>query len=489
MALSPPGLPLLPRGARPALTAAAAVLLAACAPLPSLDAPQRLDSTQSMASNQSLRAADPDKAAVQWPRETWWRSYGDPQLDQLIDEALSGAPDLAAATARMAQAQYAVGGARAVRRPQVDAQASVSEQRLSYNDIIPGDFVPQDWNDYGSIGLHAGWDLDFFGRNRALLKAALASGIAAEAQLAQARLTLTTSIAGAYAGLSSLYASRDVAEQSVAVQQHSVELFQQRFDHGLETIGAVHAAQARCASAQFRLQQLDERIGLQQHAIAALLGAGPDRGLAIQRPQLRLDRDFGLPDQLAVNLLGRRPDIVAARAEVEAAASRVDASRAAFYPDVNLSAAIGFESLGLDMLAKHDSLTGSVGPAISLPIFHGGALRARLKGAAAAYDQSVALYNGTLSHALQDVADVALSQRALGGELDQLEAAWQAAEASYRVAEDRYRAQLASYLDVLTAQDTMLAAQDALTTARARSLTLDIDLHRALGGGWQIAQN
>src|SRR5262249_2808149 len=155
----------------------------------------------------------------------------------------------------------------------------------------------------------------------------------------------------------------------------------------------------------------------QRHAIAALMGAGPDRGLAIARPEVTLVRAFGLPRELAADLLGRRPDIVAARLRAEAAARRIDQARAAFYPNVNLVAFAGVQSIGLDMLGRSGSSIGSIGPAISLPIFDGGRLRSQLRGADADYALAVANYDDTVVRALQDVADATASQRALGGQL------------------------------------------------------------------------
>ena len=139
---------------------------------------------------------------------------------------------------------------------------------------------------------------------------------------------------------------------------------------------------------------------------------------AIKAPTLKLDRTFGLPAELAVDLLGRRPDVVAARLVAEAQGSRIEQKKAEFYPNVNLAAFIGVQSLGLNMLSKSGSDIGSVGPAISLPIFSGGRLRGELRGAHARYAEAVANYNGTVARALQEVADAAVSQKALGQRLD-----------------------------------------------------------------------
>jgi NodT family efflux transporter outer membrane factor (OMF) lipoprotein len=269
------------------------------------------------------------------------------------------------------------------------------------------------------------------------------------------------------------------------VRTQTAAVFVDRFTHGLETRGGVREAAARRAASEANLLALEEQMGLTRQSLAALLGAGPDRGLTIARPGVALDHGFGLPAALAAAGIGRRPDVVAARLQAEAAAGRVAERRAAFYPNVNLSALIGVQSLGLDVLADSGSVFGSVGPAVSLPIFTGGRLRGELKGAEARYAEAVARYDGSLTQALKDVADAVLSQRALAGQLQKAAEAVDAAAEAHRVASDRYRGGLASYLEVLSAEDALLENVRALTDLRSRAFALDVALMRALGGGYE----
>ena len=262
-------------------------------------------------------------------------------------------------------------------------------------------------------------------------------------------------------------------------------LFAERFDNGLETRGSLSEARARLAGAEGELLALDEQIGLQRNRLAAILGAGPDRGLAIARPQVKLDRPFGLPPELAANLLGRRPDVVAARLMAEAQLQRIDQKKAEFYPNVNLAAFIGVQSLGVNLLSKGGSSFGAAGPAISLPIFTGGRLRGELRGSMAAYDEAVANYNRTVTQALQEVASAGLSQQALAAQLAKATAAVDAAGEAHRVANNRYQGGLANHIEVLYAEDGLLAAQRQLATLRSRAFALDVAMKRALGGGYQ----
>ena len=253
----------------------------------------------------------------------------------------------------------------------------------------------------------------------------------------------------------------------------------------MENLGSVRQADAGLADAEQLLMLVEEQIGLQRNRLAALMGAGPDRGLSITAPTLNLNRDFGLPKELSVNLLGRRPDIVAARLQAQAQSSRIEQKEADFYPNVNLMGIFGFQSLGLNVLTQSGSNVGSIGPAIYLPIFTGGRLTGELRGARAQYEEAVGNYNQTIVKALQDVADAALSKKSLTPRLLKIEQAVAAATDAYRVARERYEGSLSSYLEVLTAEDAMLNNMRLLTDLQSRAFTLDIALTRALGGGYQ----
>jgi NodT family efflux transporter outer membrane factor (OMF) lipoprotein len=284
-----------------------------------------------------------------------------------------------------------------------------------------------------------------------------------------------------------LFTVRDTAEAALALRTKTVELFRQRHEFGLETLASVRQVEARQAAAEAQLLAIDELIALQRNGIAALLGAGPDRGLAITRPTVRFDGSKGLPPNLALELLGRRPDIVAARLRTEAAAKRIDQQKAGFYPSVNLLAFVGVQSLGIDKLSKSGSDVGSIGPAISLPIFNTQRLQGQLRGAHAEYDVAVSTYNATLSNALREVADAAPSRKSLDGEIAASRAAVSAAAEAHRMVSQRYKGELATYLDVLSAEDQLISAQRSLADVETRAMVLDVALVRALGGGFQSA--
>ena len=295
---------------------------------------------------------------------------------------------------------------------------------------------------------------------------------------------LTTNIAVAYADLAQLYADRDVAVSALSIRQDSFKLVGGRVEGGLDTQAELKQAAAAVPAAQGDIEAIDEQIALTRNRLAALAGAGPDRGLAIARPSLSALHAVGLPADAGINLVGRRPDIVAARLRATAAADQIKVARADFYPNVSITGLIGLQALGIGNVLKGGSSYGTAGPAISLPIFQGGQLSGRYREARASYDEAVANYDQTLIGALHEVADAAASQRALGLRIADAQSALQNADAAYTVARQRYEGGLSTYIDVLTAQEGLLGQRRTLADLQARAFTLDVALVRALGGGF-----
>jgi NodT family efflux transporter outer membrane factor (OMF) lipoprotein len=471
--------PFAGRWTRPILLAGAAAALTACASVPHLGAAPQPKPAGAYAAELTFSAP-----VSEWPADRWWAAYGDRQLDALIDEALKDSPDLAKAQARLRRAEAIAQVTSSTLGPHVTAVAAAAEAKQSYNGI-PKAIVPQGWNDTGLVGAGLDWQLDLFGKNRARLAAATSEAEAARADAAYARLALSTSIAAAYADLAQLYADRDAAEDALRVRRDSEALIAARNAQGLETQAAQERSHAARAGAEAELAALDEAIGLTRNRIAALMGQGPDRGLSLARPAPDTIRAFGLPQNLQAELIGRRPDVVAARLTAEAAGKRIKAAKADFYPNVNLTAFIGLQSLGLDMLTKSGSTLGSVGPAVSLPIFDSGRLQGSYRGARADYDEAVAAYDQTLTRALQEVADSAVSARALDARLGKSREALTAARTAYELSRQRYARGLGTYLDVLTAEDALIANRRTVADLESRAFTLDVALIRALGGGYR----
>ncbi|MBS0332654.1 MAG: efflux transporter outer membrane subunit, partial [Proteobacteria bacterium] len=422
-----------------------------------------------------------------WPADGWWKAYGDAQLDSLIDEALSRSPDLADARARLAKADALAGQSRAALSPQLTADGAIQAVKQSYNNGFPAAFVPHGYRDSARAELDFSYDLDLWGGKRAALAAAVGQAKAAEVDSEAARLTLSAAVAEAYGDLAQTHADLDAAREALRIRKDTLDLIASRLSRRLENRGALLRAQSGVATATAQAAALEEAAALTRNRIAALLGEGPDRGLSIKRPEAASLRAFGLPADVRVALVGRRPDLVAARLRVEAAGQRIKAAKADFYPNIQLSAFFGLQSLGLDAFTKSGSDIGGVGPAITLPIFDGGRLRAAYGAAGADYASAVAEYDQTLVKSLREVADAVASSRALTVRLDESRKALEASRQAHDIALQRYRGGLSNYLDVLTAEDALIADQRAVADLQARAFLLDIALTRALGGGFKAA--
>lgn len=466
--------------------AAAALLalapaLAAC--VPDVGPQPQPRSAGSLASAQAL----PSESG-QWPGEGWWQSYGDPQLDALIKEGLAGSPDIATAAARLAKAEGMAESAGAALGPNVTLNGKAGGTKQSYVNGFPKEFVPKGWKSTGDLSTGFGLDLDLFGKNRATRHAAISERDAVRIDATAARLALAASIASAYADLSRLYAERDVADQAARIRTDSAKLVADRVTNGLDTEGERAQADSQVPSSRADIAELDTSIDLVRHQLAALVGAGPDRGLAITRPQLAGLGQTALPANVGIDLVGRRPDVTAARLRVEAANQRVKAAKAAFYPDLSLSALIGVQSLGLSNLIQKDALYGNAGPALSLPIFDSGQRSGNYRSERGDYDAAVADYDRVLLGALREVADAVSNRAGLQREDKDARAALDRSEAAYRIARMRYEGGLSTYLDVLTAEDAVVAARRRVADLQARAFTIDIALIRSLGGGFASEQ-
>jgi NodT family efflux transporter outer membrane factor (OMF) lipoprotein len=461
----------------PASAMAMALVFGGCASTHGLAPHDRPMAADQLAAKRSLGAFSPSA----FPRLAWWTALGDPQLDALIAEALAGTPTLDAADARLRQAIAQAGLADSMRKPNVGAGAQYSGIRIP--ETVAPDPLGGSYKGAILLTLNFKYDPDFWGGKRAKWEAALGQARASEVDAQAARLLLASNIATTYVVLSQAHAAHDVAIAEQARASHLLELSRQRAAAGLDSQLPSRQAESSVASARQQAQAAVQQIDAARNALATLLGKGPDRGMEISRPILLTAPPPGVPAVLPSELLGHRPDVVAARWRVEAAQSGIQASKAAFYPTVNLSGMIGLASGGLSDLLGTDALLIQGGPAISLPIFDGGGLRNQLAKSDADYDLAVASYNQTLVGALREVADALQAARALDARIESAREAGGAAQAAWQLAQARYHGGLGTQLDVLAAQQPLLLLEQQLAALQAQRLTAAIDLDRALGGG------
>jgi len=457
-------------------------LLAACASthgLKPLASPQRADS---LAAEHTL--ADATVQADAWPSREWWTALADPQLDQLIREGLRDSPTLKIAAARTRAALAAAGISAAARAPQASVSADAVRARLSDHGFFPPPFAGST-STISDLQISLSWEVDFWGKQRAAYQSALGLAQASAVDTEAARLALSTSIARAYIELQHDYLLLDVADTTLKQREQIIALTRDRNAAGLDSRLEVKQTEEAVPAAREQIIQLQERIDLTRHQLAALLGQGPDRGTSIVRPTAAALADPALPSRLPSDLLGRRPDVLAERLRVSAAAATIKVRQADFYPNVDLIAFAGFQRLGPGALISAAERQAGVGPALDLPLFDAGRRRAQLAGADAAYDTAVEQYNQTLADALREVADSLLSLRSVAAQRVEQQQALDAARNAYELAVLRYREGVGNYLQVLSTEDQLLGQQRLEADLRARRLDLSVALVGALGGGFE----
>ncbi len=268
------------------------------------------------------------------------------------------------------------------------------------------------------------------------------------------------------------------------MRRETQDLIGQRLKNGLENRGGYSQSSALAFASEADIAGVDRQIAQARNRIAALLGAGPDRGLAITIPANVTAKAFGLPAGLSADLIGRRPDISAARARAQAAASRIKVAKAAFYPNVDLAGSFLMLAIEPQKILSENVRLAQFGPAVSLPVFEGGRAEGGYRGARADYDEAVASYDGALTQALREVADAVATAKSLTTEAEQARKALAAAEDAHRIARMRYDGGLSPLLEVLNAESSLVDRRRVVAEIQARAISADVALITALGGGY-----
>ncbi|MGC3023662.1 efflux transporter outer membrane subunit [Burkholderia sp. DN3021] len=477
---------------RGSMIATAAVLLAlgGCVPsgfLPSL-------SLRAPAGDALAHTAGPGANGA-WPAPDWVKQLQDPQLDELVTEASQNNPDLQVAQARLRIAQAQLQQFDSLTGLTGTAGATISRARMPKpgddvaNVSVSGYRVPVEiFGDPNvspsSVFVGLNYQLDLWGKNRAATKSLMSLRDAAGVEAEQVRLTLAVAIVTVYCQLDQAYAVRDLLQQKLKISQRVTAVLRERTARGLDNAYDASDASIKRSRLLEQIALNDEQIKLAQLQLGVLSGRGPERGLALQRPRVGAFAGSAVPARLPADLLGRRPDIVAARLRVEAAFANADSTRAQFYPDVNLVALGGVFALTPASLFSRDSLAGSVGPAISLPIFDRGRLKAKLGADVAQADVAIGLYNKTVDDALGQVAQIVTSLQTSQTLVAQQQDAVAAAQKIVQIAADRHRRGVLMQKDVDVADLTLIDERAQMIALLGRQRTLRVGLIGALGGGF-----
>ncbi len=458
----------------PALRASAALTLAlaGCAVGPAYHRPSIPPPPAWIASTAPAPAA--------WPSADWWRGFGSPQLDGLIAEAERANDDLAAAIARVREAEAQVAIATAPLLPALDASAAATRQRmllpmpgggtLSYNTYLPE--------------LSASYELDFWGANRAARAAAIATANASRSDRVTVELTVMTSVADTYFTALELQDQLKIAQDNLASAEETLRGL--TIDERVGTTTSLDVAQqeAEVATLSAGIPPLQQQLQQTLDALAILVGATPQAfklapgtltGLGEPRPSP------GLPSEL----LARRPDVAEAEAELIAANADIQVARAAFFPTIDLTASGGYESTALQTLLEPGSRIFSLAAGLTQPVFHGGAILGQYHLSEARYAELLADYHKAVISALGNVEDALVAVRETADEQQREQNAVDTARRAYRLSQAQFHAGTINILTVLSTETALFTAQSTLAQVKLAHLQSLVGLFNALGGGWK----
>lgn len=429
------------------------------------------------------RDVEQAELAQGWPEPDWWVVYGDAQLDHLVARAIQHSPRLAAAAARIREAEAMAHQAKGAQMPSLGASADFNRTLISDAQVFNGTPIGGAWLWSNEASLGLSYELDLWGRRRNTTAGALASEQVAAYDAKAARLVLEGAVVRTYAELTLQLELADIARATQADEVRTRGIAEARQKAGLGTELPLRHSDAQIESTRADLERIQGRLGLLRHQLAVLLGDGPAGTDNLCRPTLQLAQGGALPTRVPAELIGRRPDVVAARWMVERAARGIEVAREAFYPNVDLVAMGGFLSFGFTNFLGRNANEAGVGPAISLPIFQGGRLRAGVEARNAEYDAAVAGYNETVVQGLGNVADQITALKALQNEAAAWQAALKTAGRAHQLAMDAFRAGLGEYLDVLATEITLNAQRERAAQVKYAQIERHAALQQALGGG------
>jgi len=467
------------RAARPWIMAPMLLTLAACAMVPRhLDHPALRDDVP------LAGLAAPERAG--WPEADWWKAYGDPQLDELVAQAMQQAPDLAAAQSRLNSAEQSVRAVAAQAGLSINGNAQVARQRLSEHGLIPAKFLGFTWYNQADLGVQLQYDFDWWGKTRAAVESALDEAHAAEAQHSAAALALQYAVADTYFGWQADQARLKLANATVVVEERLARIAELRVRQGVDVPDEASKAQAQLAAAR-EMQGAIERSGeIRLAALAALVGVAP-----AQLPKLEARPlptvNSGLPPHAGLDLIARRPDIAASRWQVEAALKQTDVARAEFLPDLSISALAGLSSIDLGKLFSASSRTFALTPAMHLPLFNSGLLKANYGVRKAQLEGAVAQYQSVVLQAAREVSTQALTAQMIAERRTQQQAQIDADQRILAAAKARAHQGVRDARESLAAEAQLLQQQDASTQLHGQAVSTDLALIKALGGGYHMA--
>ncbi|MBP6563066.1 MAG: efflux transporter outer membrane subunit [Neisseriaceae bacterium] len=419
----------------------------------------------------------------------WWSLFNDPQLSQLIQEAINHNLDLKIAVSRLTQSRIAGQVVGSSGLPQIGFDGDYDRKRNSQKGLNdPSGKQGKNAYDLWQSGLSAAWELDLWGKIRRQVEVADAHIEMAEHDRQAVQLAIVTTTAEQYLRLRGVQASLTMTEQNLAIAREALRLTNVRLAAGVATRLAVAQAATQLASTEAQLPALvAEQTELINH-LSLLLAKPPyelaeQLGLPAALPTPPAQVPTGLPSELAE----RRPDVQRASAALHAATASIGVAKANFYPSINLSGNIGLQSLSFNQLGSWDARHFAIGPSLYLPIFQGGALTGTLKLRKAQHQEAAIDYQRTVLQAWHEVENSLVQFHASQKQQAALDLAVTHSKQALGYAAQQYKQGTVDYLNVLTAQQTLLRSQQQQVASTTATSLAMVSLYKALGGGWQVA--
>lgn len=461
------------------------LILAGCARLPKEETEcTRIDTPSLERTVQEARAEGPFMKG-DFPDPYWWQLFEDDQLNCFIEMAIADEPGLKAAEARLKASEQAASMQKVALYPMVGLYAQGAQQYFGKNGFFRAfaPTFPGRINEY-IVSLNFSYEFDFWGKNRNLFEAALGEARAQAALTAQVRIMLSTSLALAY--FSWQVEKRKVAllEELSKLREARLDLISMRKEGSLDSQQQKLHSDSQLAFVGKELAGARQLLRLCEDQLKMLLGMGPDDPLEIEVRALPQDARISLPEELSCNLLARRPDLMALIWRAEAAAHRVGAARADFYPSINLTALVGLDSVFLGKFFTWPSREANAIPALNLPIFTGGFLRAQLKERQAEFEEANYAYNAQLLTAVREVADQIATVQKMQTQVELQSLIVQQKAETTELVKKKNRAAMSSTLELIDSKEVLIQEQITALYDQLGRLSAMVGLIKALGGGF-----
>jgi multidrug efflux system outer membrane protein len=464
------------RGSLPATVIVLSALLGGCAVGPNYKRPE-------MQAPEQYRFVEGPAEAASLADEPFWEVFGDPVLQDLIREAIGNNLDLRTAAARVEEARALAGITKSFLYPELNAAGSYRWQQSSRSSEPPQDFDGDRNFQNGSLGFNLAWEIDLFGRLRRQNEAAVARFLATEQGRRGVLVTLVGDAASGYFLLRRLDRQLEIAQETLRLNDETVEFYRKRLDGGVSNRLEVDQAIANRGITAAAIPDIERQIALAENALSVLLGRMPGpiaRGASLETQAYPPAVPAGLPAQL----LERRPDIVQAEQLLVAANADIGAAKALFFPTISLTGFLGAVSADLSNVLKSDANVWNLSPGIFQPIFQAGRIRRNHEAAIARYEQALAQYQKGALDGYREVADSLVTIQKLAAARAELEKAVEALQDASKLSRLRYDTGLSNYLEILIADQQLFQQQIQLARTEGDALISVAQLYRALGGGW-----